>query len=83
MQHGHDLTVTHGTEQASKNKASVAECLETKADLGRTGKQEREQHTREIANERAKALSERQAKVHKLMKDKIGKVSEVCCQTTI
>ena len=29
MQHGHDLTVTHGTEQAAKNKASILSIWKT------------------------------------------------------
>jgi hypothetical protein len=66
--------VTHGTEQAERNKRALAEFAENKAEKGRRVKAESRMLTEQIALERAAQAEEMQQHVAELKAEKIGKV---------
>lgn len=75
-QFGHELTIQHGTEQAERTRARLAETTELKAEMGRQVRQEEQERDQEIARQRQKFIFHAKEHVQELKQDKIGKTDD-------
>ena len=75
-QFGHELTIMHGTEQAERTKARIAEASEQKAEMGRQVRQEEQSWDKQVATQRHSWLAHAKEHVHTLKQDKIGKTDD-------
>jgi hypothetical protein len=76
QQFGRELTIQHGTEQAERTRARIAETTELKAEMGRQVRQEEQEWDQEIARQRNNFIHQAKKNVHELKQDKIGKTDD-------
>ena len=75
-QFGHELTIQHGTEQAERTKARLAETADMKAEMGRQVRKEEQDWDKQIATQRHTFLVNAKEHVTDLKRDKIGKTDD-------
>jgi len=75
-QFGHELTIQHGTEQAERTKARLAETADIKAEMGRQVRKEEQDWDKQIATQRHTFIVNAKEHVHELKRDKIGKTDD-------